>query len=177
MSWWAVLRADIEAMCGGGSTLRLLARALIFRRVRAMAYHRVAHALTAHRALLPLAYLLAQRGLASSGADINPLACLGPGMNLVHSAGVVIGPGVVTGPGCWIYQGVTLGTRGGTGQPSLGAGVHVGAGAKILGPVGVGDGAYVGANAVVTHSVPASRIAVGVPAVVRPGYWDRGQRV
>jgi serine O-acetyltransferase len=105
---------------------------------------------------------------AVSGADI-PLKCqIGGGLLLPHPNGVVIHPDAVIGPNCLIFQQVTLGVRGAGGVPSLGGHVDVGAGAKLLGNIVVGDHCVVGANAVLLQSMPANHIAVGVPAVVKP---------
>lgn len=160
---WAAFRADVEAMVGGGGLTRTIARAVVFPQVRAVAYYRAGHAL-ARRGLLPLAYLLRSRALAKTGAEINPLAVIGPGFNLVHTAGVVIGPHVTIGARAWLFQGVTLGCGSRPGQPTIGDDVLLGAGAKVLGGVSIGDRAKVGANAVVTHDVPADATAVGMPA-------------
>lgn len=104
---------------------------------------------------------------AVSGADI-PLNCqIEGGLLLPHPNGVVIHPAARIGPNCLIFQQVTLGTRGGTSAPVLAGHVDVGAGAKLLGPIHVGDHAQIGANAVVLVDVPPRALAVGVPAVVR----------
>jgi serine O-acetyltransferase len=103
---------------------------------------------------------------AVSGADI-PLNCqIGGGLLLPHPNGVVIHPAAHIGPNCLIFQQVTLGTRGGGGAPVLKGHVDIGAGAKLLGAVSVGEHATIGANAVVLTDVPAHGVAVGVPAVV-----------
>ena len=84
--------------------------------------------------------------------------------------GVVIGETAEVGDDVLLFHGVTLGgqsMRHGKRHPTLGDRVMVGAGAKILGPVWVGDGAQIGANAVVVHDVPPGAIAVGVPARIR----------
>jgi len=108
-----------------------------------------------------------------TGADISCSAEIGEGLALPHSGGVVIGGLCVIGRNCVIYQQVTLGYRGdhdrSDGQPHVGNDVMVGAGAKILGPVKIGDGAVVGANAVVVSDVPAGALAVGIPAQVKEG--------
>ena len=108
--------------------------------------------------------------------EINPAADLGPDCRVPHSVGLVIGPEVRTGRGCYLGQNVTLGyrypgperPRPGDGNPVLGDHVTVGAGAVVLGPVYLGDGALIGANSVVTRDVPAGHVAVGVPATIRP---------
>ena len=100
---------------------------------------------------------------AVSGADI-PLNCkLGGGFMIPHPNGVVIYPGTEIGPNCMLFQQVTIGHAEG-GVPKLGGHVDVGAGARLIGPITIGDHARIGANAVVTKDVPAGAIAVGIPA-------------
>lgn len=103
-----------------------------------------------------------------AGADI-PLnsSRLGGGLLLPHPQGVVIHPDAEVGPNCLLLQQVTLGTGPRPGTPKLGGHVDVGAGAKILGGVRIGDHAVIGANAVVISDVPAHCVAVGIPAVVK----------
>jgi serine O-acetyltransferase len=103
-----------------------------------------------------------------SGADI-PLNArhLGGGLLLPHPQGIVIHPDAEVGPNCLLLQQVTLGTGPEPGVPRLGGHVDVGAGAKILGGVVIGDHAVIGANAVVICDVPAHALAVGVPAVIK----------
>lgn len=101
------------------------------------------------------------------GCDISPKANIGPGLRMTHCSDVVIGPNVRLGRDVVIFNGVTLGNRLGScgeGMPLVGDGVLLGTGAKILGPIEIGDAARVGANAVVLDSVPAGAVAVGVPA-------------
>ena len=89
-------------------------------------------------------------------------AC-GGGFAIIHTVGIVVGHEVVAGDNLVLYQGVTLGHTGtGEGQPRIGHNVRIGAGAKVLGPVVVGDGAWIGANAVVLTDVPAGAVATGV---------------
>jgi serine O-acetyltransferase len=115
-----------------------------------------------------LGSVLKQINHAITGADIAWSARIGPGLVLWHPTGVVIGPRVVVGRDARVQQGITLGAaRSRTGQdgdPVLGDGVYVGAGARVLGPVRVGDRARIGANAVVLSDVPDGASAVGVPA-------------
>lgn len=96
---------------------------------------------------------------------------LGQDVVFEHQGGIVIHGNVEVGDGCIIRQGVTLGNRNLNdpfAAPNLGVGVNVGAGAKILGGVSIGDHAVIGANAVVLDDVPASTLAVGIPAKLRP---------
>lgn len=116
-----------------------------------------------------LGSVLKQINHAITGADIAWSARIGPGLVLWHPTGVVIGPRVVIGRDARVQQGITLGAArsrrtGQDGDPVLGDGVYVGAGARVLGPVRVGDRARIGANAVVLIDVPDDVSAVGVPA-------------
>lgn len=106
-----------------------------------------------------------------AGADI-PLNAktIAGGLLLPHPNGVVIHPQAEIGPNCLLFQQVTLGTGPKPGTPRLGGHVDVGAGAKILGGVVVGDHAVIGANAVVVSDVPPWGVAVGVPAVVKTSH-------
>lgn len=109
--------------------------------------------------------------LALTGADFLPGCEVGAGLLIHHPNGVVIGSGAVVGVNCTILQQVTLGEKyaDGAGEhlyPRIGNSVVIGAGARVLGDVRVGDGARIGANAVVTRDVPPGALAVGVPARV-----------
>lgn len=110
-----------------------------------------------------LSYLT--RGL--TGIEIHPGATIGRRFFIDHGMGVVIGETAEIGDDVTIYHGVTLGGtswRHGKRHPSLGDGVVVGAGAKILGPICIGENAKIGSNAVVVKDVPAGATAVGIPA-------------
>ena len=112
-----------------------------------------------------------------TGIEIHPGATIGRGLVIDHGSGVVIGETAEIGDNCTIYQGVTLGGTGkdvGKRHPTLGNNVLVGSGAKILGPVKIGDNVKVASGAVVLTELPDHSTAVGIPAkVVRVG----GQRV
>ena len=103
-----------------------------------------------------------------AGSDIPINAQLGGGLMLPHPNGIVIHPDAVVGPNCLLFHQVTLGTNGTGKAPTLGGHVDVGAGARILGGVVIGDHARIGANAVVLCDVPAGATAIGVPAKVLP---------
>ena len=98
-----------------------------------------------------------------TGADIPLGTRIGGGLMIPHPNGIVIHTDCVIGPNCIIFQQVTLGLGHG-GVPALGGDVSIGAGAKLLGKIHVGDHAVVAAMAVVTHDVPAEAVAMGMPA-------------
>ncbi len=127
--------------------------------------HRLGHALW-RRGLRWPARALAHLGRWLTGIEIHPGARLGRRVFIDHGMGVVIGETAEVGDDCTLYHGVTLGGTSwekGKRHPTLGRDVVVGAGAKILGPVTIGDGARIGSNAVVVKDVPAGATVVGVP--------------
>lgn len=102
---------------------------------------------------------------AVAGADIPLTASIDGGLLMPHPNGVVVHAGAKIGANCLLFQQATLGVvQGKAGAPELGCHVDVGAGAKILGPVKIGDGALIGANAVVVDDVPERGVATGGPA-------------
>lgn len=133
--------------------------------VQALLAHRVAHAL--HSAGLPLApRAIAYLSRVVTGVEIHPAARIGSEFFIDHGAGVVIGETAEVGARVTLYQGVTLGGTGfqrGKRHPTLGDNVTVGSGAKLLGPIAVGDGAKIGANTVVVEDVPPRSTVVGNP--------------
>jgi serine O-acetyltransferase len=134
----------------------------------ALQLHRVAHALWRAR-LRWLARFLSHITRFLTGVEIHPGARIGRRVFIDHGMGVVIGETAEIGDDCTLYHGVTLGGVSwdqGKRHPTLGKGVVVGAGAKILGPFVVGDGAKVGSNSVVVKAVPAGTTVVGIPARV-----------
>ncbi|OIP06769.1 MAG: serine O-acetyltransferase [Betaproteobacteria bacterium CG2_30_59_46] len=133
------------------------------------------HALLVHRLarrlwrwnLKWLARFVSHLGRWLTGIEIHPGAQIGRRVFIDHGMGVVIGETAEIGDDSTLYHGVTLGGTSwnkGKRHPTLGKGVVVGAGAKILGPIFIGDGAKVGSNAVVVKDVPAGATAVGIPA-------------
>jgi serine O-acetyltransferase len=106
----------------------------------------------------------------TTGISIPVEAQIGKGLRIHHFGGVILHPEVVIGEHCTLYHDVTLGDRGGWGgAPRVGNNVLIGAGAKVLGRIDVGDRSVIGANAVVLSSVPPDSLAVGVPAICKPG--------
>jgi serine O-acetyltransferase len=133
--------------------------------VQALLAHRTAHALCeAGVPLLPRAIAYVSRTV--TGVEIHPAAKIGEAFFIDHGSGVVIGETAVIGDCVTLYQGVTLGGTGfqrGKRHPTVGDNVTVGSGAKLLGPIAVGDGAKIGANTVVVEDVPPCATVVGNP--------------
>jgi serine O-acetyltransferase len=132
--------------------------------------YRLAHRMWAEPSLRLPARLLSQAVRAATGVEIHPGAQLGRRLFIDHGMGVVIGETAVVGDDVVLFHGSTLGGKSltrGKRHPTVGDRVVVGAGAKVLGPVWIGDGAQIGANAVVVKDVPPDGLAVGVPAQVR----------
>ncbi len=129
--------------------------------------HRISHFLWSI-GLKWIARVLSMISRFITGIEIHPGAKIGRRVFLDHGLGIVIGETTEIGDDCTIYQGVTLGGtslyKGVKRHPTLGKGVVVSAGAKVLGGFTVGDGARVGSNAVVLKEIPAGATAVGIPA-------------
>ncbi len=144
--------------------------ALCYPGLHAVWIHRAAHRMWATPGLRLPARVLSQLNRALTGIEIHPGAVIGRRFFIDHGMGVVIGETAEVGDDVMIYHGVTLGGRSMERvkrHPTLGDGVTVGAGARILGPITVGAGAQVGANSVVVKDVPPGAVVVGVPGQVR----------
>ncbi|HMM55579.1 MAG TPA: serine O-acetyltransferase [Candidatus Desulfobacillus sp.] len=134
--------------------------------LHALVLHRLSHRLWSH-GLKWLARLTSHLARWLTGIEIHPGATIGRRFFIDHGMGVVIGETAVIEDDCTLYHGVTLGGTSwhkGKRHPTLGRGVVIGAGAKVLGPITLGEGAKVGSNAVVVRDVPAHATAVGIPA-------------
>jgi serine O-acetyltransferase len=132
----------------------------------ALTFHRLAHAFWG-AGLKWLGRLVSHISRFLTGIEIHPGATIGRRVFIDHGMGVVIGETAEIGDDCTLYHGVTLGGvswNKGKRHPTLGQGVVVGAGAKILGPFSVGDGARIGSNSVVVKPVPPGATVVGIPA-------------
>ncbi len=133
--------------------------------VQALLAHRVAHAM--FEAGVPVApRAIAYLARAITGVEIHPAARIGDDFFIDHGSGVVIGETAEIGDRVTLYQGVTLGGTGlqrGKRHPTVGDDVTIGSGAKLLGPIAIGDGAKVGANTVVVEDVSPGATVVGNP--------------
>jgi serine O-acetyltransferase len=142
--------------------------ALLYPGVHAVWTHRASHWLWRRGRLLP-ARAVSQAARWATGIEIHPAAELGDGLFIDHGAGVVIGETARVGEDVTLYHGVTLGGTSlerGRRHPTIGSRVTIGAGAKILGDLTVGDDSRIGANAVVVRPVHDNSVVVGVPGQV-----------
>ena len=139
--------------------------ALTYAGFHALLFHRLAHWLGKKRVpFIPRAFSQLARLL--TGIEIHPGATIGSGLFIDHGMGVVIGETAEIGDNVTLFQGVTLGGTGkqrGKRHPTLGSHVVVGAGAKVLGPITIGDYVKIGANSVVLQDVPDHSTVVGIP--------------
>jgi serine O-acetyltransferase len=166
---WQTLREDVACVLDRDPAARSRLEVwTLYPGVHATAMHRAAHALWQRGwRYLPRLLSFIARGL--TGVDIHPGARIGRRFFIDHGAGVVIGETAEIGNDVTLYHGVTLGGtswNAGKRHPTLGDGVVVGAGAKVLGPITVGDRARVAANSVVIDEVPAGATVVGIPGRV-----------
>lgn len=162
------LRDEIDATLARDPAARSrLEVVLCYPGFQALLFYRVAHWLWARRWHLA-GRLLSHMGRCATGIEIHPGARIGKRLFIDHGMGVVIGETAEIGDDCTLYQDVTLGgtslERGQKRHPTLGNDVIISAGAQVLGPFRVGDGARIGAQAVVLKEVPDGATMVGIPA-------------
>jgi len=171
---WSVLaavRADFRAIFQRDPAARNPLEVLCcYPGFHALLVYRIAHSL--HCCRMPfLPRLLSHGARLFTGVEIHPGAQLGRGIVIDHGMGVVMGETAIVGDYTLIYQGVTLGGTGkeqGKRHPTVGSHVVIGAGAKVLGNIQIGDRARIGAGSVVLRSVPTDYTAVGIPARLVP---------
>jgi serine O-acetyltransferase len=162
------IREDIASIIERDPAARtVLEVATCYPGLHAIVMHRAAHWCW-RRELKWLGRFISHIARVLTGIEIHPGATIGRRVFIDHGFGVVIGETAEVGDDCTIYQGVTLGgtslNKGTKRHPTLGRGVIIGAGAKVLGGFTVGEGAKIGSNAVVVKEVPAGATAVGNPA-------------
>ena len=176
MSILGLLREDLNNARSHDPAARGdLENALVYSGLHAIWSHRVSHSLWERGYRAP-ARILSQLARFFTGVEIHPGATIGRRFFIDHGMGVVIGETAEIGDDVMLYHGVTLGgselvqrKR----HPTLEDGVMVGAGAKVLGPITIGAGSAIGANAVVTKDAPANSILTGIPARIRPRKPDQ----
>ena len=164
---WSIFKEDLQtALAQDPAANSMLEVALTYPGLHALWGYRVAHCLWRRGLRFP-ARLLQSFVRFLTGVDIHPAAKIGRRLFIDHALGVVIGQTAEIGEDVLIFHQVTLGgvtMSPGKRHPTVGNGVVIGAGAKVLGPINLGDHARVGANAVVVKDVPEDTVALGVPA-------------
>ena len=169
LSLWSLMREDVRCVFKRDPAARNTFEVLTtYPGVHATLMHRIAHSFWSRGWRYP-ARFLSYIVRIWTNIDVHPGATIGQRFFIDHGAGVVIGETAVIGDDVTLYHGVTLGGttwNKGRRHPTLGNGVMVGAGAKILGAITVGDNARVGANSVVVKDVPATRSVVGIPGKI-----------
>ena len=170
----AVLRQDMAAMgLKNLSIASIVAQSVFHQGLSTVLLYRLSHLLAAGggRWRRILAKLVARVNTIQSSCHISPYARIGPGLNLPHATGIVIGEGTIIGENNTIYQHVTFGQRHSSRDqsamkyPVVGEGGIFFSGAVIVGAISIGDRVIIGANSVVMMDVPSQSIAAGVPAV------------
>jgi serine O-acetyltransferase len=166
---WKTLREDIQSVLERDPAAHSRWEVLLcYPGLHAVWAHRLSHWLWQRRLRL-LARAISQLVRSITGIEIHPGATLGRRLFIDHGMGIVIGETAEVGENVTLYHGVTLGGTSltpGKRHPTLGNGVVVGAGAKVLGNIVIGENSRVGANAVVVKPVPANAVVVGVPGQI-----------
>lgn len=171
------IKKDIQAVFERDPAAKnLLEVILCYPGFHALLFHRVAHFFS-RKGLIVLPRLISHISRFLTGIEIHPGAKIGEGVFIDHGMGVVIGETAEIGNNVTIYQGVTLGGTGkakGKRHPTVRDNVVIGTGAKVLGPIEIGEGARIGAGSVVLQSVPAGATVVGIPGRV---VFHRGKKI
>jgi serine O-acetyltransferase len=167
--FWPTVLADVARFREEAPGFRPLVRGLLSQGFQALLVYRLFRWFyERHIPTQPVRFFVERFIEVTTGISIPVQARVGKGLRIHHFGGIIFHPDAIVGEGCTIYHGVTLGDLGGWGgAPRLGNHVVIGAGAKLLGQIEVGDRCCIGANAVVLRSVPAGFLAVGVPAEIK----------
>ena len=177
VSAWARFLEDLDsAIARDPAVDSRLEMALTSPGLHAIWVHRASHRLWTKPGGRLAARLLSQFTRALTGVEIHPGAQIGRRFFIDHGMGVVIGETAEVGDDVLMYHGVTLGGRSMEHvkrHPTVGNNVTIGAGARVLGPVRIGDRVQIGANSVVVKDIPAGAVATGIPATIR--FPDKGE--
>lgn len=160
------IRSQIDLIKSRDPAIKNIFEVFLYPGFRALLYYKVAHFLYVRKRYF-IARYLSERAKRKTGIEIHPGAIIGKRLFIDHGFGVVIGETAVVGDDVLIYHGVTLGgvsTSSGKRHPTIGDGVMIGCGAKILGDIVIGNNAKIGANAVVLCDVAPDTTVVGIPA-------------
>ena len=171
MTFFGRLREDLQTAREHDPAARgNLETAVVYSGLHAIWVHRLTHRMWQKPSLRFPARVLSQAARAATGIEIHPAATIGRRFFIDHGMGVVVGSTSEIGDDVMLYQGVTLGGRSlqkVKRHPTIGDRVTIGAGAKVLGPITIGAGSAVGANAVVVKDAPPDSIVTGIPATFR----------
>lgn len=167
--FWLTVLADVRRFREDGPGWRCIIRGILSQGFQAILVYRLFHWCAEHHIpTQPIRFLVERFTEITTGISIPAMVQIGKGLRIHHFGGIIIHSEARIGDHCTLYQGVTLGDLGGWGgAPRIGNHVILGAGAKVLGQIEVGDHCRIGANAVVRTSIPAGCVAVGIPAVVK----------
>lgn len=160
------IRSQINLIKCKDPAIKNIFEVFLYPSFRALLYYKIAHFLYVKKRHFMARYL-SERAKRKTGIEIHPGATIGKRLFIDHGFGVVIGETAIVGDDVLIYHGVTLGgvsTSSGKRHPTIGDGVMIGCGAKILGDIVIGDNAKIGANAVVLCDVAPDTTLVGIPA-------------
>ena len=160
------IRSQINLIKCKDPAIKNIFEVFLYPSFRALLYYKIAHFLYVKKRYFMARYL-SERAKRKTGIEIHPGATIGKRLFIDHGFGVVIGETSIVGDDVLIYHGVTLGgvsTSSGKRHPTIGDGVMIGCGAKILGDIVIGDNAKIGANAVVLCDVAPDTTLVGIPA-------------
>jgi serine O-acetyltransferase len=158
------LKADISRLSSSGkASLRALTAGLLSQGFQAILVYRFFHWLDCRRIpSQPFRFFVERFIEITTGISIPAMCKIGKGLRIHHFGGIIFHPTVMMGENCTVYHGVTIGDRGGSGRSArIGNNVTIGAGAKIIGEISIGDDCIVGANAVVTKDMQPGTVALG----------------
>jgi serine O-acetyltransferase len=163
------LKADLDRLSDGSFNLRTFIRGILSQGFQAILVYRFFKWLKIKRIpTQPFRFIFERFIEITTGISI-PVECsIGEGLRIHHFGGIIFHPSVEMGVNCTIYHEVTIGDRGGKGNAAkIGNSVTIGAGAKIIGELEIGDNCIIGANAIVRESVPPDSVAAGNPAIIK----------
>ena len=162
------IKEDLKALDGGEYGLRTLVRGLLSQGFQAILVYRFFSYLDNKGIPAQPVRFCCERFIEITTGISIPAACrIGKGFRIHHFGGIHLHPSVVIGDNCTMYHHVTIGDRGGSGKAArLGNNVLIGAGAKIIGEITIGDNCKIGANSVVNKDLPNNSIAIGNPAII-----------
>jgi serine O-acetyltransferase len=169
LPFFPTVRADVARLREEDASLRALLRGIVSQGFQALVVYRIFRWFYERRIpTQPIRFFVERFAEIVTGISIPAQVRIGKGLRIHHFGGIIVNSEVSIGEYCTLYHGVTLGDLGGWGGvPHVGNHVVIGAGAKLLGNIEIGDDCHIGANAVVRTSVPAGCLAVGVPAVIK----------